>query len=366
MTARGARSRNSSNFIFFENKIGQPSPLTARAAFLLNETEAFPVKHGMNNRRVIFLVLTGLVLIGCASGLHFTAEEQPEGGPLYTDEPVDKTGTGGRISNLVTGEKLTYDVSWIGIPVGQLVLENHGLEVINGEEAYHLTFTTISNDFLSNFFKIEDTVHSWVSRESGSPLRFEKVVKEGHYGRHEVIEYDQENLTATYRRDDKKERPPETMSIPPGAQDLLSTLFWVRRQPMGLGKQLKLDVNADQKNWDVEVEIIEKGLFETGPIGKVKAFAMVPSASHNGDPLKKGALLAWITVDRRRIPLAFEVETPIFGSAVAVLSDAVLPELPEDDTGTTEEEETPVHIYEAGDWVKGLTWSVEHSPSFPR
>ncbi|MFH1038526.1 MAG: DUF3108 domain-containing protein [PVC group bacterium] len=320
----------------------------------------------MKNNGVIFLILAGLILTGCASGLHFTAEEQPDGGILYTDNPPGKTGTGSQVANLVTGEKLTYDVSWIGIPVGQLVLENHGLEVINGEEAYHLTFATISNEFLSNFFKIEDTVHSWVSRESGSPVRFEKVVKEGHYGRHEVIEYDRENLTATYRREDKKDREPETMSIPPDAQDLLSTLFWIRRQPMGLGKQLKLNVNADRKNWDVEVEIIEKGLFETELIGKVKAFAMVPSATHNGAPLKKGDLLAWITVDRRRIPLAFEVETPIFGSAVALLSDAVLPELPDDDTEAPEEEETPEHIYGAGDWIRGLTWSVEHSPSFPR
>lgn len=317
---------------------------------------------GSTHSNFIFLLLAGLIITGCATGIRFTAEENTAEGPFYNDGLEDDTGVKKPITNLLAGEKLTYDVSWIGIPVGQLILENHGLEVINEEEAYHLSFTTISNEFLSNFFKIEDTVHTWISREGGYPLRFEKVIKEGHYGRHEVVEYDQERQTATYSREDKKDRKPRTMNIPPDVQDVLSMVYWLRRQPMGLGKQLRLDVNADEKNWKVEVEVIEKGIFETEPIGKVKAFIMKPSATHNGDPLKKGDLLAWITADRRRIPLAFEVETPIFGSAVAVLSDAVLPPMPEDQLGIgDEEEETPEYIYEAGGWIKGLTQAVGKS-----
>ena len=311
--------------------------------------------------RFSYILLAGLMLTGCASGIRFTSDEQPAEYSFYDDDLDGDNGAKKPITNLLAGEKLTYDVSWIGIAVGQLILENHGLEVINQEEAYHLTFTTISNEFLSNFFKIEDTVHTWISREGGYPVRFEKIIKEGHYGRHEVIEYDQESRTATYSREDKKDRKPRTMDIPPNVQDILSMVYWLRRQPMGLGKQLKVDVNADEKNWKVEVEVIEKGLFETEPIGKVKAFIMRPSATHEGKALKKGELLAWITVDRRRIPLAFEVETPIFGSAVAVLSDAILPPMPEDGLEEAEEEETPVYIYESGDWIKGLTQAVGSS-----
>lgn len=308
--------------------------------------------------RSILLFLLPLIAAGCASGISFNPVRTAGGDLLFDDEELTAAGAGGEISNLVAGEKLTYDASWIGISVGQLILENHGLEVVNGEEAYHLTFTTISNEFLSNFFKIEDTVHTWISRENGYPLRFEKVVREGKYTKHEVIEYDREAMTATYRREDKEDREPQKMPIPPEAQDVFSMVYWLRRQPIGLGRQLSLAVNADRKNWDVVVEVVEKGLFETGPTGRVEAFAMAPRAAHQGQPLKKGNLVAWVTMDRRRIPLAFEVETPIFGSAVAVLTDAVLPPLEEEGPAADGPRETPDGIYLAGDWIRGLTQAV--------
>ncbi len=308
--------------------------------------------------RLIFYLAALLGLSGCASGIRYTSMGGEKGDLLFDDHNREPAGAGLPITNLVAGEKLTYDASWVGIPVGQLILENLGLEVIGGQEAYHLTFTTISNDFLSNFFKIEDTVHTWISREEGYPLRFEKVVQEGKYSKHEVIEYDWESMTATYRREDKPDREPETMSIPDDSQDVFSMIYWLRRQPIGLGRQLSLTVNADKKNWDVVVEVVEKGFFETDPTGQVQAYAMAPRAFHHGQPLQKGNLVAWVTVDRRRIPLAFEVETPIFGSAVAVLTDAVLPPLEDDSPRTEETRETPERIYLAGDWIQGLTQAV--------
>ncbi len=299
-----------------------------------------------------------LFLAGCATGIRFTPLEGAKGDLLFDYDDMESDGSRRPISNLVAGERLTYDASWVGIPVGKLILENHGLEVVNGEEAYHLTFTTLSNEFLSRFFKIEDTVHTWISREEGYPLRFEKVVHEGGYHRHEVIEYDREALTATYRRKDREDREPVTMEIDPEAQDVFSMVYWLRRQPIGLGRQLDLSVNADRKNWDVVVEVVEKGLFETGPTGEVKALALAPRATHHGRSLKKGNLVAWVTMDRRRIPLAFEVETPIFGSAVAVLSEAVLPPLEEEPPEAEVAGQTPEGIYLAGDWIQGLTQAV--------
>ena len=306
---------------------------------------------------IIFLV-TLIGLSGCASGIRYTPMEGTKGDLLFDDR--DRESAGGRqpITNLIAGEKLTYDASWIGIPVGKLILENQGLEVVAGQETYHLSFTTISNDFLSNFFKIEDTVHTWISRQEGYPLRFEKVVREGKYSKHEVIEYDWESMTATYRRKDKEDREPQIMPILDGAQDVFSMIYWLRRQPIGLGRLLSLSVNADKKNWDVVVEVVEKGLFETGPTGLVPAFAMAPRAFHHGQPLQKGNLVAWVTTDQRRIPLAFEVETPIFGSAIAVLTDAVLPPLEDDLAATEETRQTSEGIYRAGDWIQGLTQAV--------
>lgn len=313
------------------------------------------MKSILRLRYLIHALVTISLATGCAAGLTFTSHENLEGGfedgvsqkSVFIDNPV---------TSLATGEKLTYEVSWIGIPVGQIILENHGLEEVEGEEAYHLTFLAISNEFLSNFFHIEDTVHTWISREKGYPLRFEKVIKEGHYGRHQVIDFDHEKKTATYYRKDKPDHQPKTIEMPPGAQDVFSVLYWIRRQPLGLGKRLVLDVNADKKNWLVEAEVIDKGVLETESMGKKVAYLLEPSATHEGKELEKGKMLVWISADGRHIPLAFQVKTPIFGSAYAILSEAILPPLPEDIVEAVEiDEDLFTRVYLTGGWLGGLT-----------
>lgn len=286
---------------------------------------------------------------GCAGGISFTSQRE-----LYGQYPLPEEGLYDRPGiNLVAGEKLTYQVSWTGIPVGQLVLENHGLEKVKGVEAYHLTVRTISNKFLSNFFPIEDTLHTWISRKEGLPLRFEKIIKEGHYSKHVVIEFDHEQGQATYYRKDKENKS-KTIPIPSDVQDIFSVLYWLRWKPLALGQQLVLNVNADKKNWVVKVDVIDLGILQTKTMGKAIAYVLEPSATHDGNALKKGKMRAWISADRRRVPLAFQVNTPIFGRAYAILSEAVLPPLPEEEP---DGDDFFSRGYLKRGWLNGLTQS---------
>ena len=300
----------------------------------------------------IFLLVFGLA--GCAPGMKFITQGDVNG-EFFDEADRGEEVTGKPALNLVAGEKLVYDVSWIGISVGKIILENRGLEEVEGEEAYHLTFVTLSNKFLSNFFKIEDTVHTWVSREGGYPLRFEKQVKEGHYSKHQVVKYDHDNLLAFYQRKDKNGEI-KSMSIPPQVQDVFSTLYWVRRQDLTLGEELVLDVNADKKNWVVKIEVVDRGVLETEAMGRSRAFVLEPSATHEGKALEKGKMRVWMTAGRRRIPLAFKVKTPIFGSARAILTEAILPPLSEYRfVAAKEAGESLLEVYRIGVWLNGLT-----------
>jgi len=312
--------------------------------------------------RLIFPALALIALAGCAPGMKFVTEADLDGDFLaeygLKEEVFDNSAP-----NLVAGEKLVYDVSWLGISVGQIILENHGLEEVEGEETYHLTFITLSNEFLSNFFKIEDTVHTWISKEGGYPLRFEKQVKEGHYSKYQVVKYDHDQRLAFYQRKDRDGKI-KTMPIPPGAQDVFSTLYWVRRQNLTPGEKLFLDVNADKKNWVVRIEVVDRGVLETEAMGKRWAFVLEPSATHEGKALEKGKMQVWMTACRRRIPLAFKVKTPIFGSARAILTEAVLPPLPEYRFASLKETGDPLlEVYRLGAWLNGLTQAEADFPA---
>lgn len=300
----------------------------------------------MKNCFLIYVIITASLASGCAGGINFTSRGE---GPFPEEGVSTHPGM-----NLAAGEKLTYQVSWTGIPVGQLVLENHGLEKVKGVDVYHLTVRSVSNKFLSNFFPIEDTLHTWISRRDGVSLRFEKIIKEGHYSKHQVIELDHEKGEATYYRKDKQDRASKTVPIPPDVQDIFSVLYWLRWQPLSLGRELLLNVTADKKNWEVKVEVVDLGILKTGSRGRSMAYVLEPSAAHNGKALEKGKMRAWFSADRRRIPLAFQVNTPIFGRAYAVLSEAVLPPLPEEEP--LEDDFFSRGHFRRG-WLNGLTQS---------
>ena len=307
----------------------------------------------MKRRRISLLFLAAAFLLpGCASSFKFLSEKdkEPFDRALREGATIDEPA-----GDLAAGERLTYEVSWAGIRVGRVIMENHGLETIGGLQAYHLTFRTVSNEFLSNFFSIEDVVHTWVSRAGGFPVRFEKHIKEGHYAKIQIVEFDHERLLATYTTDNKVKK----MSIPADVQDIFSLLYWVRRQPLGVGRELSKDVNADGRNWVVKVEVVEQGTFETDATGKVKAFALKPTAESEGKRLEKGRAVIWMTVDARRIPLAFQIDAKILGSINAVLTEALLPPLAAYRFNVSSDAEDYFYrIARCGVWIDGLTQSA--------
>ncbi|MFH1847940.1 MAG: DUF3108 domain-containing protein, partial [Candidatus Omnitrophota bacterium] len=54
------------------------------------------------------------------------------------------------------GERFDYAVYWMGIHVGWGTLQVKEIADINGRDAYHVVCTARSNEFLSNFYKVED------------------------------------------------------------------------------------------------------------------------------------------------------------------------------------------------------------------
>ncbi len=302
--------------------------------------------------RCAALLLAGL-LAGCSTGVKFTRLGE------LSPEDLEREAAAGDVYlptlNLLAGEKLVFEVNWIGIPVGRVVVENHGFEEVAGRELHHLTMVTEANDFLAGFFHIKDTVHTWIDPVTGCPRRFEKQIQEGKYTKHQLVEYDQENHTAVYSRPDYPEDPVYEFAIAPCVQDVFSLLYWVRNRTFGLGDQFRVEVNADKKNWDVEIEVQERGLFNTEPLGQVRVFSLAPVAVHEGNPLKKGSMTAWVTADARHVPVAFQVDAPIVGSISAVLAQADLPPLPVRPPEVKPEDYDLIRIYDPGEWLRGRT-----------
>jgi hypothetical protein len=221
-------------------------------------------------------------------------------------------------SKLRVGERLAFHGRWFAIPVGYGWIEVKEMAVIEGRPAYHIEVQGHTNDVLSTFYPIHDTIHSYLDAETLKPLRFEKDQREGRYRAHEVVTFDHGRRVATYRsllNQSTKEVP-----LPESFEDLISALFWFRSQPLQPGRPLSLHVYTDEKIYDLQVDILPLITLELLKRGTFSCFVVEPKTAFKGLLVKRGRIWAYITADERRLPLLVKVTTP-WGPMSAVLDE---------------------------------------------
>jgi hypothetical protein len=209
---------------------------------------------------------------------------------------------------LEVGERLAFEGRWFGIPVGQGWIQVTALTTRNGRPAYQIDATGGSNDFLSKFYPIRDVVKSYLDAETLQPLQFEKDQREGRYRAHEVVTFDYQRNIATYRsllNGSLKEVPIEA-----GVQDLVSAVYWLRRQPIVVGTPLMVDIYSDEKVYRTALLPLKTLVLELLWRGSFAAILVEPKAAFKGLLVKRGRMLVYLTADERRIPLLVKVWTP--------------------------------------------------------
>jgi len=236
------------------------------------------------------------------------------GEPLKVYPKVEKPAT-----YLFVGEKLTYKISYLGLTVGEAEAEVAGLETLNGRLAYHVAVRVKSHPVIDLVYKVRDEHHTWIDTEKLHSLKYEKKLREGRYKVHEIMTYDQENHTALYQS--LSNHSEKEMLIPQNVQDQLSCGYFFRTLEVQPNTTVVLPVNADEKNWDLEIKLLSAKPLEIDGVGKFEALEAEPLIKFQGIFVKRGKIRGWISLDERRIPLMMKVKVPVLGSVVARLSE---------------------------------------------
>jgi hypothetical protein len=260
----------------------------------------------MNTRKAIsgrlpVLLLTFLAIVYPATGNEM---ETPAGAPHNPRSvPVFQPG-----------ERLEFSISWMGINAGSAILEV-GSEVRIGEEkAYHITSTARSNDFISRFFPVEDRVETFMDPERLFPLKFLLHQREGRRVKERQVFYDQVRHKVTQLEEGKE----EIFEIEPGAQDALSALYFFRTLPIpSPGESVIIKVHEGDKNWDLEVRILDKERIDA-PVGSFNTVKTIVKARYEGVFMNKGDITVWFTDDPRHVPVQMQSRV-VIGSVKATL-----------------------------------------------
>jgi hypothetical protein len=231
------------------------------------------------------------------------------------------------------GERLVYDVTWMGIKAGQATLEVRGVVPVDGQSAYHLVTTAQSAPFISAFYRVDDRTESYLGVNPPRALRFEKHLREGHYRHSSFTVYDHDGKVVRYRYLDFSPVPKgisnleeaekygtykkEEYALAPSALDELSVLYYVRGLPLVEGHTVQAKVFASRKNWDLEVRVLGRETLDT-VLGQRDTLMVEPLLKFEGIFQQKGRVIVWLTNDADRIPVLMKSEIKI-GSFVSTL-----------------------------------------------
>ncbi|MFI5347327.1 MAG: DUF3108 domain-containing protein, partial [Elusimicrobiota bacterium] len=219
-------------------------------------------------------------------------------------------------------ERMTFDVSWGMLSVGEATLGVDRLVMFNGRPAYHIVSEARSNSFCDSFYQVRDLNESWLDARTLTSLGYSKKLREGRYYRDVWVLYDRDAGTFVERQTAKDGSfHVKTGTIPAQVQDILSSVYYTRSQPLPDGGQVIVDVNTPE-NWPLVVQVMKRETVKV-PAGRVPAVLVEPAMRREGLFIQKGKhLQLWLSDDPARRLLMMKVEV-FFGHITAVLREMV-------------------------------------------
>lgn len=200
-------------------------------------------------------------------------------------------------------ERLTFSLYWSGIHVGTATLE-----AVRGDDTSSITSVVHSNAVISAFYKVEDRAEARVVK--GRPASFTLLQSEGkHRGNKETI-FEPERNKVTYINHRDKSRQEYDMS---GKLlwDVITGFYYLRRQPLEIGKSVYINMFDSNKFLNAEVKVLRREMVELEDGQEISTIIVEPVLNSEGLFQKSGNILVWLTDDERRMPVRMETKLKI-------------------------------------------------------
>lgn len=219
------------------------------------------------------------------------------------------------------GEYLKFKVKYGIIPAGTAIIEIADTLRYNGMKCFKVTSVAHSNGFVSAFYRVRDTVISYIDYDGIFSHYFRKRLMEGSYQTEKVTEFDQRRHLAITGED--------TIRTYAFVQDAFSALYYARTLEVLPGNDLNIDNHTDKKNYPLKIIVHGKETVEV-PAGKFDCIIVEPVMRAEGIFKAKGSIKIWLTDDRYKIPVKMQTEVFFLGSIHANLEEYKLGEFPEE------------------------------------
>ena len=200
------------------------------------------------------------------------------------------------VAALPTKEVLTYDVHLGPIYAGQMELFMNET-TFEGQPCYSLRSVLTSLEGLSWLFSINDTIYSYVTRDSFKVLYFEKRMHETNYDTVIRVRFDWETNRICY--EDGSSYP-----LLPGTLDVVSIYYYFRLNSLAVGEERDVVLHADRITEQATVKAVKEVAVrsQASPTGSFVCAKLVPDVRGKGSFGSGGNLIFYLTNDENLYP----------------------------------------------------------------
>ncbi len=216
------------------------------------------------------------------------------------------------------GERITFSVDWGVVNAGTSSLTIQDTVRVNGHLCWRIQSQAQSNDVLGKLYPVKDKVLTWMDCQGLFSRGLHKNLREGSYRKVRDYAILPERSMIIKQKDGAAV---DTLFIRGHVQDVLSAFYWVRTQPLAVGKVLEVEAVDDLKAYRLAIKVLAREEVKLKG-GTQDCFKIQPILLGDGLFKSKGEVFIWVTADERRIPV--KMKSKIFiGAISATMTDYV-------------------------------------------
>jgi len=217
-------------------------------------------------------------------------------------------------SSFEPGEEIKYKVHYgfINAAEGKMVISDQ-LYTINGRPCYKIDVFGRSVGMFDLFLRIRDNWGTYLDTSAIVSQKFYRIIEEGKYRKHEIVDFDQNENVASVRTYNKKKqqwRPIEKFDTPSNVQDMVSGYYFLRTfdfRGLKEGEIINIDAFFDDEIYDFRIRYIGKEEVKT-KLGRIRSVVFSPIMPENSLFDGEDAIRVWISDDANKVPLKIKAE----------------------------------------------------------
>ena len=262
------------------------------------------------------MLAVGCVIAGCVipwAGRSATAAETT---PLNLAPPQPRlVDTNLSALWFPVGEHLRYRICWGVLHVGEIQATSSWVTV-EGRRLLELTCRARSNHVLRWVYPVDDKVVSTIDPVSFLPVTFEVDMHAGKHVRQERTTFDYTAGRAVWTALNKPKA--KTCPIDPNVRDLLSLLYYMRKEEVFSGTNLTLRAMINAQVGNLPVTFTGRETVNVPGRGNVACLRLTPKIDFEVTFHKPSSITLWISADQRKICTRAQIQVPV-GSITAEL-----------------------------------------------